>query len=265
MPGERPTNPTQRDVIEAMIAAREEDTFVAIPARVQSYDAQTQTADLVPMVKAPAAQPDGSYVHEELPVLPCVPVVFPRTGAWAVTFALEPGDSVQVLVNTLDAVPWRMSDGSAPRAPADLGRQHLAHAVCVPGIFPRSKALTRAAAATGSGGALLGSDAALVIGSDAGAARVTFRPNGALEIAQGDTMVVRIDPDGTVHLGGAAGDLVALAALVNDRLTRLQTAFDTHVHATAASVGTPSPPTPVPGAIPVGTLPSVAATKTRAT
>jgi len=229
MPGERPTNPTQRDVIEAMIAAREEDTFVAIPARVQSYDAATQTADLVPMVKAPAAQPDGSYVHEELPVLPCVPVVFPRTGAWALTFALEPGDSVQVLVNTLDAVPWRMSDGSAPRAPADLGRQHLAHAVCVPGIFPRSKALTRAAAATGSSGALLGSDAALVIGSDAGAARVTFRPNGALEIAQGDTVVVQVDPDGTVHLGGAAGQFVALANLVDANLTAIRNAFDAWV------------------------------------
>lgn len=226
MPGERPAWPTQRDVIEAAIAAREEDVFVAIPARVQRYDPALQVADLVPMVKAPHALPDGSFEHEEIPVLPCVPVVFPRVGEWAMTFALSPGDCVQVLVNTLDAVPWRMSDGSEPRAPADLGRQHIAHGVCFPGIFPRRAALQRAARATGPAGELFGSDAALVIGSDTSKARITFQHSGALEIAQGDTVVARIDPDGTVHIGGTAGSFVALADLVSTQLEALKSAID---------------------------------------
>lgn len=58
-----------------------------------------------------------------------------------------------------------------------------------------------------------------------------------------------------VELGGASpGDALALASKTNARLSALETAFNSHVHATAA-LGTPSPPLPVPGTIPVGATP----------
>ncbi len=57
-----------------------------------------------------------------------------------------------------------------------------------------------------------------------------------------------------VLLGDAgATKKVALADDVDDRLAALQTAFDAHMHATAAP-GPPVVPTPVPGVIPVGPL-----------
>jgi hypothetical protein len=69
---------------------------------------------------------------------------------------------------------------------------------------------------------------------------------------------------GDLKLGDkSASELVALASLVLDRLNKLQTAFDQHMHATAGT-GPPVGPTPVPGVIPVGQLASVAATKVRA-
>lgn len=62
----------------------------------------------------------------------------------------------------------------------------------------------------------------------------------------------------------ALADFVALSTKNDANLTRLQAAFDAHVHATAGGTGTPSPPTAVPGVIPVGALPSTAATKVKA-
>jgi hypothetical protein len=105
-----------------------------------------------------------------------------------------------------------------------------------------------------------------------------------IETSPGETVVravgasspahIKLKPDGTVEIHGTRVDLgaaalsdaqrVAIGALVDARLTKLQAAFDAHVHASVTSLGTPTPPTAVPGVIPVGPLASVAATKTRA-
>jgi hypothetical protein len=94
-------------------------------------------------------------------------------------------------------------------------------------------------------------------------------PGVAALVAAGGAVVVVTD-DGTVlvegaviRLGRAAGQKVALADEVKDRLDKLQQAVDTHVHATAAP-GPPVPPTPVPGVIPVGPLLPVGASKVEA-
>lgn len=255
---ERPPYPTERDLADAREEQFELRHHVAYPGRVQSYDPATQTADVVPLIRQQVPQPDGSYVMEELPVVPSVPVIFQRTAEWGISFAIQPGDTVQLLVNTSAIGHWRVGSGDVTD-PGDLRRQHLAHAVAIPGLCTRGKALRRAPATTGTDGALATTDAALVIGSDRSAARVTFRPNGALEIAQGDTIVAQIDPDGTVHIGGAAGDFVALASLVDARLVAIRTWLNTHTHTVAAAPGTSSVPT-----APLGAQDSVASTKVKA-
>lgn len=94
----------------------------------------------------------------------------------------------------------------------------------------------------------------------------TFFPGGRspasplVEVAAGALVVAGAD----VRLGGkTAADFVALASLVSDRLDKLQQAFDSHVHATAAT-GPPVAPTAVVGLIPVGALAPVAAAKVKA-
>jgi phage baseplate assembly protein V len=69
---------------------------------------------------------------------------------------------------------------------------------------------------------------------------------------------------GEIHLtsGDAAADALALASKCDDRLTKLQAAFDGHFHTTTATIG----PSPTPGVIgsplgtgcPVGQLDTVA-------
>ena len=252
MAGERPAFPTDLDVVRALLEQQSLETHVAIPGRIQSYDPATQTADVLPMVRQPVPQPDGTYLHEDLPVLPSVPVIFPRVGRWFVAMGVAPGDAVQLLVNSAAIGAWRTGDGRAAD-PGDLRRSHLAHAVAIVGLDTRANALRLAP----SSGMVLGHD-------EDGGLRITLKPDGSAQITVGDEVAVQVDADHTVHIGGAAGQFVALANLVNDRLTKLQTAFDAHTHQSAS----PWPvltPTPVPGVVPVGTLASVAATKAKAT
>lgn len=225
---ERPASPDTFDTVRALITQFEEELHTAFPAKVQSYDATKQTADLVPLVKQPVLQPDGSSVLEDLPVLPSVPVLWPRAGKAFVSMPLAAGDTVLVLCCESATGSFRVSDGSSPQPPGDLRRFNLSHAVAIPGLFPRSKALTHASATD------------IVIGFDDGAR-------------------VSIKTDGSVHLATDTGTALAMASAVNDRLTKLQAAFDAHVHLAA---GTPTAvPTTVPGVIPVGTLADVGATK----
>ena len=264
--GLRPIDPDLFDIITAHLERYELQHRGPMPGRVESYDVDAQTANVLPLLNYPVPQGVGTVVWEECPVVPSVPVVWPRLGAWFLAGALQPGDTVLLLPLEGSAGAWRAGDG-APQDPDDLRRHHLANCVALPGLYVRSRALARAPRATGTDGALTSSDAALVLGSDAGAARITLRPNGAVEIAQGDAVVVVVDPDGTVHLGGVAGDFVALAALVDARLSTVRAAFNAHTHVvTGASVtggavtGTAAAPVS-----PIPSLASTAATKAKAT
>lgn len=75
---------------------------------------------------------------------------------------------------------------------------------------------------------------------------VHLKANGDVVITPGAGAKVYLGDDG-------ATKKVALADEVDDRLSAIQTAFDAHVHPTAA-VGPPSVATPVPGVIPIGAL-----------
>jgi len=212
MSGERPPYPTELDGERARREVHELEQHVAIPGRVERYDAATQAADVLPLVRHPVPQPDGSYALEDLPVVPSVPVIFPRVGRMFVSLPVSVGDTVQLLVNTAAIGHWRAGSGDVTD-PGDLRRQHLAHAVAIPGLYARSAALGHASATD------------LVLGDDQGT-RVAIKPDGTVTITTGAGVALKIDADGTVHLGGAAGEAVAMAALVKGNLDALKTIFD---------------------------------------
>jgi hypothetical protein len=217
---ERETFPSERALLDAREEQAELRTHVAYPGRVQSYDPATQTADVVPLVRQQVPQPDGSHALEALPVVPSVPVLWPRVGGWFLAFQLRPGDTVQLLCNTSAIGHWRAGQGDVTD-PGDLRRQHLAHAVALPGLYTRGRALGHAP--TG--------DDELTLGSDAGGGtRLTFKTDGTLTVTRGSTVRLQLDPDGTVHLGGTAGEqFLALANLVDALFNGLKNMFTTWV------------------------------------
>lgn len=72
--------------------------------------------------------------------------------------------------------------------------------------------------------------------------------------------------DGTIALGEKLpGDFVALASLVNARLSSIQSKFDSHIHTTTATIGAGATPGVIsPPTSPIGALASVASAKVRA-
>ena len=264
--GERPTYPSTADVIEAMIEQRLETWFCALQGRIQSYDPATQRADVVVGVRNPYVDPEGSghLLREDFPVLSNVQVLFPRMGPWFLAFSVQPGDPVQLLFNTLSHEDWAASDGRVVDV-NDTRRQHLSHAVALVGVSLNQNALTHAPPVVVNADDPAG---CMTLGHDsAEGTRVSIYRDNRVVITQGAEVRLRIDADGTVHLAGAPSvtKLLALAELVDARLSTIRDAFNGHTHTVTGTAnltsGTVTGAAAAPSAMPV--LASVAATKTR--
>jgi hypothetical protein len=129
------------EVIQAALEARLSSMHVAIPGKVVSYNATTQTADVRPGVKrAVSTAVEGEFITEELPVIPSVPVCWPGGSGGHFRPSLSSGDGVLIVVCDLDPATWvRTGEVSDP---GDLRRFDLSHAVCLPGFRPASGAIS---------------------------------------------------------------------------------------------------------------------------
>lgn len=157
MPGE----PTLAEVIREAITSRLLDVHTALPGRVEKYDAATQTADVLPMVVRSVPARAGGYDTEELPVIPNVPLAWPRGGGCALHFPIEKGDFVLLVFSEAATSQWRESGDLSE--PGDLRRHHLSYPFAIPGIAPNAGKLADAPA----------SDEAVVLVPSGGSLRVS--------------------------------------------------------------------------------------------
>lgn len=188
-----------------------------MPGRVESYDVATQKADVKPLLMRGVLTGDGEDVVQSLPVIPGVPIVFPRAGGFYVSFPVEPGDHVLLVFCERSIDKWATSEAGGDTDPIDLRTHALADAVAIPGCYPFQKSVQ--AHATD-----------MVLGKD-GSAKVHLKPSGE------------------VHLGVEnPPEFVALAAKVLTELTKLKLAHDTHTHVVA---GVTAGPASVVSALPI--------------
>ncbi len=130
---------TLEELLELVLDQRQRELHTAMPGRVESYDADTQTCDVLPQLKIQRPDGEGGYKTCDLPVLPHVPVCFPRGGGFFLSFPLQKGDFVLVVFSERAIGNWRQK-GEASN-PGDLRMHSLAGAVAIPGVFPNSGAL----------------------------------------------------------------------------------------------------------------------------
>jgi Phage protein Gp138 N-terminal domain len=124
------------ELIDDAIASRLLDVHTALPGTIKSYDAAKQTADVIPQVRSAAPKQDGSTVAETVPVIPNVPVQWPRGGGMALHFPLAPGDHVLLVFNEAAIGHWRETGEVAD--PGDLRRHTFGYPVAIPGIAPNA-------------------------------------------------------------------------------------------------------------------------------
>lgn len=127
-----PAIPTMAEVLRRSADSRISDVWTAIPAKVISYDASTQTVDCQPVVRRPVPSDDqeGAFTFEELPIVPDVAVAFPRGGGCAVTWPISPGDFVELIVQTLAIAQWQETGETAD--PGDLRTHSLGNCIAIP-------------------------------------------------------------------------------------------------------------------------------------
>ncbi len=216
---------TESELFRIALDARLMDVHTTIVGRVERYDATKQVVDVIPELKRAVSDGEGGYVLEQLPVLPNVPVCFPRAGGFFISFPIQKGDKVAVMFAERSIAAWKQKGESVD--PGDRRMHPLAGAIALPGVYPNGSELDDA------------SDADMMLGKDG--------TSGAqIKITSSE-----------VHLGGGS-QYVALANLVKSRLDQIQGIFDAHKHSTGT--GDTNAPTVL-----IGSLAAVAASKVKAT
>jgi hypothetical protein len=189
-------SPVLSEVIASHVRMVLESARTAIPGRVEKYDSATQTADVQPMVRNVLIDPDGNRLEESLPIIPNVPVAWPRGGGFFLSMPVEKGDFVLLVICDRCIDVWRAKGSEAD--PADLRHHDLSDAVAIPGLYPDTAPLNEA------------SGTELVLGKD-----------GGVQVRIGSLMTL------ATVAGAGSADFVALAQKVLTELNKLATDLNT--------------------------------------
>ena len=163
-------SPELADIIRQAIEDRLVDVHTMLPGRIDSYDSSTQKADVEPLIKRLQRTVDGE-INEELPVIPGVPVVFPRTQAFKLTMPVVAGDRCMLVFCERATEGYQVGQGRKGGGseikqtdPDTFAMHNLTDPVALLGWYNDAEALTT----TDSDGMQLGetSGAIIHIGND---------------------------------------------------------------------------------------------------
>lgn len=139
-----PVEPTLAEIIRRAIDSRLLDVHVSCIARVEKFTPGPPgppVVDVVPVIRRALVDTKGATAHEDLPVIPNVPVIYPRgTGdVYSITWPLAVGDHVSLVFNTCSFSQWRETGEISD--PGDLRLHSLGNPVAIPGVGPKSSQL----------------------------------------------------------------------------------------------------------------------------
>lgn len=186
----------QADTLRRVIDAALLDVHTALPGRVRSYDAATQTADVVLGARrvVPAADEDqDDDTAEDLPVLVAVPVIWPRGGGYRIHAPLAAGDGVLVIFPEASIDRWLDSGEAAD--PALPTRHGIDGAIAIPGLGFRGGRISSAP----TDGIVIGQDG----GPDVKITGSEVQAGGSAALAEAD--------DVKAHLAAISAAIATLA------------------------------------------------------
>lgn len=126
------STPNLPAVIEARVRAALACMRVMEPARVVEYDHVTQKCSAQPLIMSRRRNADGDIVAEPRAVIGSIPVEFPGSGPFSITWNVKPGDIVMLVYASSSLTKWLLHGGEVD--PADGRRQNINDAVAIPGL-----------------------------------------------------------------------------------------------------------------------------------
>jgi hypothetical protein len=122
--------PTMAEAIRRLIESKLANLHTTLPGRVESYDAATQKADIQPLIKGRTTEGE-SY---DLPILPSVPVKWPRTASAIISLPLAAGDTGTIIFHERSLDQWLLKGGVTD--PLDDRKHSYSDAEFIPGLYP---------------------------------------------------------------------------------------------------------------------------------
>jgi len=113
---------------------------VAIPGIIQDFNAEKQTATVQPAITENVRNGQDEAKPIPLPLLTDVPVIFPRSGGYCLTFPVKPGDECLLVFSDMCIDGWWQSSGIQNQI--ETRRHDLSDAQAFLGITSVPKAVT---------------------------------------------------------------------------------------------------------------------------
>ncbi len=126
--------PTLAEVLTSALDARLDRVHTSLPAKVLSYNATKQMVDVSPLIKTRFFDETGAPIVEALPVVTNVPVIFPGSGSFGLTFPVTTGDIVLLIFAESSLDKWKSQGGTVD--PLDHRKHDLSDAVAIVGLRP---------------------------------------------------------------------------------------------------------------------------------
>jgi hypothetical protein len=177
-----------------------------LPAKVLSYNKDDQTVE-VEIQHVDKIEKDGldDPVERGVEPLPDVPVLFPRSGVFSITWPLKKGDDIFLVFSQRSTEEWYLKSGDGAIDPKDKRRHDLSDAFAIPGP-PTDKTKLKAHAV---------SDSELILAHD----------NGT-RLILGDDNKISLETD-RVNIGSkSASNPAAVGSVVKSQILAIQVKVD---------------------------------------
>lgn len=201
---QRTQSPVLTEVIETRLDVRLDGLHTTMPGKIEKWDPALQKADVKPLLKRPLADEDGNDIDaESLPVIPDVPVRFPRAdfagSKFFMSWPLKKGDLVTLHFTERSLDQWLSKPAGEDVDPLQFRTHDLSDCFAVPGLYPFEEVLADVHPDN------------LVIGKDGGT-QMHFKPNNEIHFSDsGD---------------GEGAEFLALAQKTFDEINALRSAVD---------------------------------------
>lgn len=123
------------DAIGQAIRSTLNNIHTALPAIITKYDPTGPKAEVKPQIKK--IYTDNTVIA--LPAIVSVPVVFPRTSRFRLSFPLEEGDGVLLVFSERSLETWLARGEDV--APQDVRKFDLSDAIAIPGLWAFGKGM----------------------------------------------------------------------------------------------------------------------------
>ncbi|MCC6811352.1 MAG: hypothetical protein IT381_28240 [Deltaproteobacteria bacterium] len=125
------------DVISYALEARLAELHVSMPCKVDSYDSEKNTVNLIPLLKRKRrSTKTGATSSSEIKALQNVPVAFMRTSKGWFTLPIAKGDVGMVVFSERSLKDWMSKTKGEVVEPVDEAKHPLDGAWFYPGCYP---------------------------------------------------------------------------------------------------------------------------------